>query len=338
MKKIAVTVLLASLLLNVVGCSSSSEVATSGEGSEASYTFKMATDASNDYPTTQALYVFADEVEAKTDGRITIDVYPSAQLGDETSYLQQLQFGTVDFAKSSVASLAAFCDELNALSLPYLFDSTDHMFRCLNGEIGEEIFAEFEASNIVGLGYTDNGSRNFFTTTPVTQVSDMKNLTIRVQYSSVMNGLVENLGAFPINIASTEVYSGLQTGVVQGAENNINTYYADSLYEQASYYILDQHNIQPEIIVASKQVWDTLSEEDQEIIQEAMDYAMEVQRELWAESELESETELLEHGVTIYEPTEAELQEFRESCEPLYSDPELGAPYEEFVAKIRAVQ
>lgn len=337
MKKIVITFLVATLLLNLVGCSSSGSEATNGGSSEESYTFKLATDASLDYPTTQALLIFADEVSDKTDGRITIDVYASAQLGDETSYLQQLQFGSVDFAKSSVASLAAFSDNLNALSLPYLFDSTEHMFACLDGEIGDEIFADFEAANIVGLGYTNNGSRNFFTTTSVTEVSDLENLTIRVQYSNMMNGLVENLGAFAINIASTEVYSGLQTGVVQGAENNINTYYADSLYEQAPYYILDRHNIQPEIIVASKQVWDALSEEDQVIIQEAMDYAMEVQRELWEESEQESEALLVESGVTIYEPTEEEIAEFREKCEPLYSDPELGTPYEEFVAKIRAV-
>ena len=301
-------------------------------------TFKLATDQAVDYPNTIALQSFADEVKEKTDGRIDIEIYPSAQLGDENAYLQQLQFGAVDFAKSSIAPLAQFCTDLNALSLPYLFDSTDHMFKCLDGEIGEEIFASFESANIVGLGFTNNGSRCFFTKTPVHTADDLANMKLRVQSSPMMLGLVESLGGFPQAIASTELYSALQTGVVDGAENNINTYNGDSLYEQAPYFIYDHHNIQPEIIVASKQTWDSLSEDDQTIIRAAMDNAMEYQKELWSEKEEENEKKLREAGVTFYEPTTEELEEFRAKCQTLYDDPELGQPYADFVAKIRAVK
>lgn len=307
--------------------------AASGE----SRTFKLATDQAADYPNTIALQSFADEVSEQTGGRLTIEIYPSAQLGDENAYLQQLQFGAVDFAKSSVAPLAQFCQDLNALSLPYLFDSTEHMFRCLDGEIGDEIFASFEAANIVGLGFTNNGSRCFFTKQPVHTADDLANMKIRVQSSPMMLGLVEGLGGFPQAIASTELYSALQTGVVDGAENNINTYNGDSLYEQAPYFIYDHHNIQPEIIVASKQTWDSLSADDQAIIQTAMDNAMEYQKELWSAQEEASEEKLLEAGVTFYEPTAEELEGFREKCQALYDDPELGQPYAEFVAKVRAV-
>lgn len=300
--------------------------------------FKLATDAALDYPTTMALQSFADEVKEKTDGRIAITIYPSAQLGDENAYLQQLQFGAVDFAKSSVAPLAQFCDDLNALSLPYLFDSTEHMFRCLDGPIGEEIFASFEAANIVGLGFTDNGSRCFFTKTPVQKAGDLANKKIRVQSSPLMLGMVEGLGGFPQAIASTELYSALQTGIVDGAENNINTYAGDSLYEQAPYFIYDHHNIQPEIIIASKKTWDGLSAEDRAIIQTAMDNAMAYQKELWAEREKSSEDMLKEAGVTFYTPTEEELAGFREKCQGIYEDEKLGKPYEAFVAKVRAVE
>lgn len=353
MKKLITVALVGAAVLNLAACGGSGTTgqttAAAGEskktettetksGSTATRTFKLATDQAVDYPNTIALQSFADEVKEKTEGRIDIEIYPSAQLGDENAYLQQLQFGAVDFAKSSIAPLAQFCTELNALSLPYLFDSTDHMFKCLDGEIGEEIFASFESANIVGLGFTNNGSRCFFTKTPVHTADDLANMKLRVQSSPMMLGLVESLGGFPQAIASTELYSALQTGVVDGAENNINTYNGDSLYEQAPYFIYDHHNIQPEIIVASKQTWDSLSEDDQTIIRTAMDNAMDYQKELWSEKEEENEKKLKEAGVTFYQPTAEELEGFRAKCQALYEDPELGQPYADFVAKIRAVK
>ena len=353
MKKLITVALAGVMVLNLAACggsgtteqttaassdSTKTVAAETQSGLTETRTFKLATDQAVDYPNTIALQSFADEVKEKTDGRIDIEIYPSAQLGDENAYLQQLQFGAVDFAKSSIAPLAQFCTDLNALSLPYLFDSTDHMFKCLDGEIGEEIFASFESANIVGLGFTNNGSRCFFTKTPVHTADDLANMKLRVQSSPMMLGLVESLGGFPQAIASTELYSALQTGVVDGAENNINTYNGDSLYEQAPYFIYDHHNIQPEIIVASKQTWDSLSEDDQTIIRAAMDNAMEYQKELWSEKEEENEKKLREAGVTFYEPTTEELEEFRAKCQTLYDDPELGQPYADFVAKIRAVK
>lgn len=312
----------------------STKAAASGE----SYTFKLATDAAADYPTTQRLQKFADEVLEKSGGRIKIEIYPSAQLGDENAYLQQLQFGAVDFAKSSVAPLAQFCDDLNALSLPYLFDSTEHMFRVLDGELGQEIFKSFESANIIGLGYTNNGSRCFFTKKEVKGAGDLANMKLRVQSSPMMMGLVESLGGFPQAIASTELYSALQTGVVEGAENNINIYYNDSLYEQAPYFIKDHHNIQPEIIIASKMTWDRLSSEDQQIIRDAIASGMDYQRQIWKEAEQKSEEALKAAGVTFYEPTEAEMAEFREKCQGMYENAELGKPYEKFVQKVRAIK
>lgn len=351
MKKMVSVLLAASIVCGVTGCGASGsgtdqtpaakETAAAKEQMPAageSYTFKLATDAAADYPTTQGLQKFADEVLEKSNGRIKIDIYPSAQLGDENAYLQQLQFGAVDFAKSSVAPLAQFCDDLNALSLPYLFDSVDHMFKVLDGKLGQEIFDSFEAANIVGLGYTNNGSRCFFTKKEVKSADQLANMKLRVQSSPMMLGLVESLGGFPQAIASTELYSALQTGVVEGAENNINTYYNDSLYEQAPYFIKDRHNIQPEIIIASKMTWDRLSAEDQQIIRDAMAVGMDYQRQVWAEAEAKSEEALKAEGVTFYEPTEEELAVFREKCQTMYESEELGKPYTDFVQKVRSVK
>lgn len=354
MKKMVSTLLAATLVFTMTGCGASdsapagtpapaaqestAQAAGAGSGSGSEFTFKLATDAAADYPTTRGLQKFADEVLEKSEGRIKIEIYPSAQLGDENAYLQQLQFGAVDFAKSSVAPLAQFCDELNALSLPYLFDSTEHMFKVLDGDLGQEIFDSFEKANIVGLGYTNNGSRCFFTKKEVKSADDLANMKLRVQSSPMMMGLVESMGGFPQAIASTELYSALQTGVVDGAENNINTYYNDSLYEQAPYFIYDHHNIQPEIIIASKMTWEKLSAEDQQIIRDAMKVGMDYQREVWAEAEQKSEDALKEAGVTFYEPTEEELAVFREKCQNMYENEDLGKPYAEFVEKVRAVK
>lgn len=346
-KQVLSMVLAAAVVVAATGCGSSQGTAGGqAAGNEAagtaaagaSHTFKLATDAAAEYPTTQGLQKFADEVFEKTDGRIKIELYPSAQLGDENAYLQQLQFGAVDFAKSSVAPLAQFCDDLNALSLPYLFDSTEHMLKVLDGEVGQEIFESFESANIVGLGYTNNGSRCFFTKHQVKTADDLVNKKIRVQSSPMMLGLVESLGGFPQAIASTELYSALQTGVVEGAENNINTYYNDSLYEQAPYFVQDHHNIQPEILIASKMTWEKLSAEDQQIIRDAAHVGMEYQRKLWEEKEEESEEKLKEAGVTFYEPTPEELEGFREKCQAMYDKADLGQPYADFVEKVRAVQ
>lgn len=350
MKKMVSVLMAAVLACGLAGCGSSetasqtqapaagTETTGAAAASGESYSFKLATDAALDYPTTQGLQKFADEVLEKSGGRIKIEIYPSGQLGDENAYLQQLQFGAVDFAKSSVAPLAQFCNDLNALSLPYLFDSTEHMFKVLDGGLGQEIFDSFEEANIIGLGYTNNGSRCFFTKKPVQKADDLANMKLRVQSSPMMMGLVESLGGFPQAIASTELYSALQTGVVDGAENNINTYYNDSLYEQAPYFIKDHHNIQPEIIIASKMTWDRLSEEDQQIIRDAMKVGMDYQREVWLEAEKKSEEALTEAGVTFYEATEEQIGEFREKCQAMYENAELGKPYEEFVQKVRAVQ
>ncbi len=346
MKKMVSVLLAVSIACGMTGCGASetaateksTEVGASGIAAGESYTFKLATDAAADYPTTKGLQKFADEVLEKSEGRIKIEIYPSAQLGDENAYLQQLQFGAVDFAKSSVAPLAQFCDDLNALSLPYLFDSTEHMLKVLDGDLGQEIFDSFESANIIGLGYTNNGSRCFFTKKEVNDADDLANMKLRVQSSPMAMGLVESMGGFPQAIASTELYSALQTGVVDGAENNINTYYNDSLYEQAPYFIKDHHNIQPEIIIASKMTWDRLSEEDQQLIRDAMDVGMAYQREIWVEAEMEAEKALTEAGVTFYEPTEAELEAFREKCLSMYEKEELGKPYEAFVEKVRAVK
>ncbi len=271
-----------------------------------------------DYPTTQGSVEFARLVEERTDGRITIEVFHSAQLGEESDAIEQVQFGGIDFTRVSISPLSAFVPELDAFQMPFLYDDADHMWDVLRGDIGEEMFAELEDHGFVGLTWYDGGARNFYTTSLVESVADLDGLRIRVQEAPLMMDMVELLGAVPVPMPFGEVYSGLQTGVIDGAENNWPSYLTTSHYEVARYFIENKHTMVPEITVASAQVWETLSEEDQEIIRQAAWESIDHQKRLWADFELEAEDEIRAAGNVITSPTPEVLAEMQERMEPLY--------------------
>ena len=232
------------------------------EGPE--FVFRLAETHVQDYPTTQGDYYFAELVNERTDGRIQIEVFHSSQLGEERDVIEQVQFGAIDFTRVSISPLAAFSPNLNALQMPYLYRDADHMWQVLKGEIGDEFLASLEPAGFVGLAWYDSGSRSFYNSVrEITSVEDLEGLKIRVQQSELMVGLVEALGAVATPMPFGEVYSALQTGVIDGAENNWPSYYSTSHYEVAQYYTLDQHTRVPEILIASEMTMYKLSEEDQ---------------------------------------------------------------------------
>lgn len=289
-----------------------------------------------DYPTTLGDQYFADLVEERTDGRIKIEVYDSAQLGEERAVIEQVQFGAIDFTRVSISPLAAFSPGLDALQMPYLYNSTDHMWRVLKGEIGDEMLASVEEAGFVGLAWYESGARSFYNSVrPIESVADLAGLKIRVQESRLMVGLVEGLGAVATPMPFGEVYSGLQTGVIDGAENNWPSYYSTSHYEVAQYYTLDRHTQVPEILVASKIAMDRLSPEDQEIIRQAAKDSIDYQRERWAEFVAESEEAIRAAGNVITELSPDALAEFQAAMQPLYDG--LSDEAMAVVERIRAV-
>lgn len=290
-----------------------------------------------DYPTTQGDYYFAELVEERTDGRITIEVYHSSQLGEERDVIEQVQFGAIDFTRVSISPLSAFSPNMDALQMPYLYRDADHMWTVLKGEIGDEFLASLEPANFVGLAWYDSGSRSFYNSVrEINSVADLEGLKFRVQQSDLMVGLVEALGAVATPMPFGEVYSALQTGVIDGAENNWPSYYSTSHYEVAEYYTLDQHTRVPEILIASKIVMDRLSEEDQEIIRQAAKDSIDFQIEKWAEFVQVSEEAIRAAGNTITELTPDAYAEFQEAMQPLYDA--LSPELQEVVARIRAVR
>jgi tripartite ATP-independent transporter DctP family solute receptor len=290
-----------------------------------------------DYPTTQGNYYFAELVEERTDGRITIEVYHSSQLGEERDVIEQVQFGAIDFTRVSISPLAAFSPSLDALQMPYLYRDADHMWNVLKGDIGDEFLASLEPADFVGLAWYDSGARSFYNSVrEITSIADMEGLKFRVQQSDLMVGLVEALGAVATPMPFGEVYSGLQTGVIDGAENNWPSYYSTSHYEVAQYYTLDRHTRVPEILIASKIVMDRLSEEDQEIIRQAAKDSIDYQIEQWANFVEVAESEIRDAGNVITELSPEAYADFQAAMQPLYD--QLSPELQEVVARIRAVR
>ncbi|GAB1481947.1 TRAP transporter substrate-binding protein [Treponema sp.] len=253
-----------------------------------------------DYPTTKGDMKFAELVKERTNGRITIEVYPGSQLGQEKAVIEQVQFGAIDFTRVSLSPMGSFVPLLNALQLPYVYRNEDHMWKVLQGPIGKELFTALEPAGFVGIGWFESGARNFYNSKrAVTKPEDLMGLKIRVQESELMIGLVNAFGAVATPMPYGEVYSGLQTGVIDGAENNWPSYESTSHYEVAKFYTLDEHTRVPEIIIASKISMQKLSAEDRKIIMQAAADATPVQRQLWAEREKTSEAKVRAAGNTV---------------------------------------
>ncbi|SFP40315.1 TRAP transporter substrate-binding protein [Tranquillimonas alkanivorans] len=269
-----------------------------------------------DYPVSVAMDHFGEMVAERTEGRIEPNTYHSAQLGEQDQAIEQMQFGGIDFAVFNLVPLNNIVPETQVTTLPYAFRSVDHMHRVVDGPIGEELAAAMEPANMVGLAWYDSGARSFYANTPLNSVEDLEGLKIRVQNSDVNVAMVEALGANATPIPFGEVYSSIQTGVVDGAENNWPSYESTGHYEVAPHYILDEHTIVPEVFVINKDTWDSWSAEDQEIVRQAAKESAELQRELWAEREEQSEQIVRDAGATIVELEDKSA--FIEAMNPVY--------------------
>ena len=185
------------------------------------FVLTYAENQAEDYPTTQGAYKFAELVKERTDGRVEIIVNAQGTLGDERTVIEQMQFGGIDFARVSLSPLSEFVPELNVLQLPYLYTGADHMWKVLEGEIGDRFLNSFDYSGLVALSWYDAGARNFYNSShSIERLEDMKGMVIRVQESELMSDSIRALGAVPKQMAYGEVYSGLQIGEIDGAENN----------------------------------------------------------------------------------------------------------------------
>ena len=280
-------------------------------------TLKLSEVHAEGYPTTLADQEFARLVEERTDGRIKIDVYSGGALyGEETGAIEALQLGDLAFSRVSASPVSSYVPAMNAIQMPYLYKNADHMWAVLNGEIGQKMLSEVQASGsgLVGLCWYDAGARSYYTNKPVTCVEDMKGLKIRMQNNAMMVDMTNVLGGTGVTgIGPNEVYSAITQGTIDGAENNWPTYQNMGDYEAAPYYVLDKHTMVPEILLASEAVLAELDEADVEIIKACARETQEYEKQKWAEKEASSEQIVRAAGCTITELTPEAFAEFQEA-------------------------
>nr|WP_319473565.1 TRAP transporter substrate-binding protein [uncultured Sphaerochaeta sp.] len=280
---------------------------------------------------------FADQVAELSEGRIKIEIYPSGQLGDDNEVYQAMQMGAVDLYRGNASSMSDFGKmQVTALALPYIFRDRDHFWSVCAGSLGDEILSDIQASGsrMVGLFYMDEGARNFFTTdAPVTKIEDLKNLKIRVQSSQLMLDTVSALGANPTPIDYAELYTALQTGVVDGAENPPASYFSNKFYEVAPYYVLDGHTFSPSIVLMSEIVWNRLSDADKDVLMKAGQLTEEYNRKAIEAADQKAYDNLREAGVEITNLTDPE--KWSNAMDKVYA--KHGADYIETINKVKAI-
>ncbi|QAT51203.1 TRAP transporter substrate-binding protein [Caproiciproducens sp. NJN-50] len=321
---------------SAAGSAAGSSAAVSTAGGGQTYTFRYSEIQAPTHPASKADAKFAELVKEKSNGRINIQVYYNAQLGDEKSGVEQVQYGGLDFTRASLSVLSEFDKELNILSLPYLFSSSDQMWKVLDGDIGKKFLNGISGSKMVGLSWFDAGARNFYTVKPVKTMADLKGKKIRVQESALMMDMVKALGASPTPMDYGEVYSALQNGVVDGAENNWPSYESTKHYEVARYLLEDGHSRLPEMQLISQKTWEKLSDGDKQILQDCASECSQVERQLWAESEKDSQAKVKAAGATITELSPDELKKFQDAMKPLYE--KYAKDYMDTVNQIQATK
>lgn len=276
------------------------------------------------YPTTEAAYAFAELVAERTDGRVNVRVYSNGVLGSETSIVEQMEYGGIDFSRISIMSLGEFVPEVFVLQLPFLYKDDDHMWRVLDGAIGEVFLDSIkDRIGLTGLAWFDAGVRHFYTNRPVKGLEDLQGLRIRVAESGLMEDLIRQLGAVPVRLSYDDVYSALAKGEIDGAENNWPSYDYSGHFEVAKYMLVDGHTRIPELLLASAEAMEKLTALDPRYPALVRDCAREaalLERDLWKQAETESEAEMREAGVTVTTLTDEEWQRFRDTVEPIYQE------------------
>ena len=287
------------------------------------------------HPVHKAMEFMARRLAELSQARMVIDIYPSEQLGSERESIELVQLGSLDITKTSAAVLESFVPEFSVYSLPYLFRDREHAWRVFLGPIGKEILHSGAPMGIRGLCYYDSGSRSFYTRSkPIRTPDDLAGMKIRVQKSYMAVKTIEILGGSPTPIDWGELYTALQQGVVDGAENNPPSFTSSHHYEVCKYYYLDEHTIIPDVLLMSLKVWNSMSAEQQGMIQQAADESLDFQRKIWDKMVEEDLRKVREAGVEIGYP---DKRPFMEKVRPLYEEFK-GTPIGELAERIRAAQ
>ncbi len=251
----------------------------------------------------QAMVYMDSVLRVKSNGKMKIQIYPSEQLGTERQCLELLQIGSLDMTKVSAGSLENFSPNIKVFGLPFLFRDRQHSYSVLDGPIGRDLLSGTEKYWLKGLAYYDAGARSFYTKEKkINSPEDLDGLKIRVMESKTAFDMVKALGGSPTPISFGELYTSLQQGVVDGAENNPPSFYLSRHYEVCKYYTLDEHTILPDVLLMSTHIWDSFSDKERGWLSQAVKESITEQRKLWTKSEKQSLDAVKEAGVEIIIP------------------------------------
>lgn len=282
------------------------------------------------HPVHKGMVYMAEKVAEKSGGRMRVDIYPGGQLGAERDLIELLQIGSLAMTKVSTAPLEAFVPEMKIFGIPYVFRDEEHRWKVLNGEIGKRLLLAGEQYFLRGMCYYDAGSRSFYTKDrPVHAPADLEGLKIRVMKSITSVKMVQALGGSATPIPWGELYTSLQQGVVDGAENNPPSFYLSRHYEVCKYYSLDEHTAVPDILLMSTVVWKGLTSQARQWLQEAVNESVEYQKELWQQACEEALREVQKDGVEIIYPDKVPFREAVQEMHASYKGSSIYALIEE---------
>ncbi|HBG28745.1 MAG: C4-dicarboxylate ABC transporter substrate-binding protein [Planctomycetes bacterium GWF2_41_51] len=286
------------------------------------------------HPVHKAMVFMAEKVAEKSQGRMKVEIYPSEQLGTEKESIEALQLGYMAMTKTSSAPLEGFIPEMKIFGIPYLFRDSEHFWKVLKGPIGKEVLLAGQKQGLRGLCFYDAGARSFYAKKEISHPSHLKGSKVRVQSSVMSMKMIEAMGGSATPIPFGELYTALDQGVVDAAENNPPSFFTSRHYEVCKFYSLDEHTMLPDILAISTRVWNGLTPEFQQILQEAVDESVEYQRKIWAEAELSDLKSVEEAGVKIIHP---DKEPFRESVKKVWDEFE-GTVIGELIKEIQEVQ
>ena len=290
------------------------------------------------YPTVVAVENMGKKLEAATNGRLSVQMYASMQLGGEKEAIEQAQSGAIGLARVSVGALGPVIDDLNVLNLPFLFRNTAHMQKVIDGPIGQELLGKVTnnpRAGLVAICWMDAGARSVYDTKrPIKSIADLKGLKVRVMGNPMFVDMMNALGGNGVAMGYDQVFSALQTGVVDGAENNPPSFVFDNHYQVAKYYTLTEHLIVPEMLVMSRKTWDSLSKDDQALIMKFGREAQLEERALWTKYENDAMEKAKAAGIQITQINDK--APFQDAVKPVWD--KYGPKYAEMIKRIEAVE
>ena len=272
----------------------------------------------SDYPTVEAVRWIGQELERQTGGRLRLRMFHSGQLGREAEAIDMARFGVIDITRVYSGALNNAFPLTQALCLPYVFDSVEHLRHTLDGQVGTEVLRGFEARNLVGLAIYDSGARCFYNTRRALNTpADMHGLKMRVPASDIFIQLIRLLGANPTPLSLGEAFSALESRLIDGAENNIRSFHSSRHFEAAGFWSQTEHSYAPDVLLMSKQSFEALSPGDRQLVLDVARQSVTVMRKLWDESESTARQAVADYGVKT---NTVDLPAFRKAGEPLLAE------------------